>query len=202
VSSNRCHEFQASSCVVLAFILAAPSIGLSANGQNSISYTVPASASVGPNGNPIEIGAIEFFLRSDKFTYDVGEPVDLLFRITNRGSDPVVLHSEVARNFGLFVAQNDDIVWWAGGPIYSPGGGLSIPLDAGQSFEMHYVWNMTHDFGGEISPGDYQAYGFFNGAPYPPGPLQVPMTVIPEPSLTSAFFMGWALLFIGKRGRP
>ena len=150
---------------------------------------------------------IEYYIQTDKTFYNLGEEVEILFRVTNLRDEDVKIYCSQASELNLMVQRNGETVWtlFHGGVGYSPG----VSLSPGE-FEMLPVfnWDMKDDGGKPLEPGTYDVLGvmynhgwnYYYHGNYSPTEIGVGMNIVPEPSSIVLFVAGAAVLNCwGKR---
>lgn len=157
-----------------------------------------------PNSNSIIEDGIEYYTQTDKSIYDLGENVDMLFRVTNLRGEDVLIGCSRSGEFNFLVENNDETVWAAVHWFawFSPG----VELSAGESKNIPYIWDMIDDSNNLVSPGIYDVFGVMynepwnynnHGIPYTTE-VSVPITIVPEPS-SMALFMACLYMLIKSR---
>ena len=147
--------------------------------------------------NSITQDDIEYYIQVDKAAYDLGENVEMLYRVTNLTDVDVTIPCSRSPEFNLWVQEDEETVWMKVQGWYwsSPG----IPLSAGESTELTHDWDMIDDNDNLVAPGIYDVVGVmynepwndFNGRDPIPTEVAVPITIIPEPA---------SLLLVGMAG--
>jgi hypothetical protein len=156
------------------------------------------------NSNSIIEDGIEYYVQTDKSVYDLGENVEMLFRVTNLTSEDVLIGCSRSGEFNLLVEKNDELVWALAHAFkwFSPG----IELSAGESKNIPYIWDMIDDNNNLVAPGIYDVVGVMynepwnynnHGNPYITE-VSVPITIVPEPS-SMALFMACLYMLIKSR---
>jgi len=153
------------------------------------------------NSNSIIQDGIEYYLQTDKFVYNLGEDVEMLFRVTNLRDEDVLIGCSRKGEFNLWVQKDSETIWarshWFA--WFSPG----VELSAGESIDVSHIWNMVDDTGSLIEPGDYSIVGvmynepwnyYYNHRGYIITHVGVPMSIIPEPGSLSLFIVGIPIL--------
>ena len=123
-----------------------------------------------PNSDFIVQDGIEYYIQTDKAVYNLGENVEILYRITNVSTDPIdigmVLHgSGVWVDFFITADDNTDI--WQLLRIPPPSGWEMLHLEPAESKEREITWDMIsdngtfldHDDDYLVSPGFYNITG-------------------------------------------
>ncbi len=174
---------------------------------------LPAQATLVDSNSIIQDG-IEYYFQTDKSIYDLGENVEMLYRVTNLGDEYIQFHfgNSLMHDFGVTDISTMQEIWrltyvdtsWA----------ARIPdsfiLQPGQSQEFNRIWNQTTDSGTTdlsddipIGTGNYEVtgmlfYGYTHDGRYE-GPYYVPVSVqidiIPEPATVVLLAAGGLSVF-------
>ena len=166
-------------------------------------------AALTPNSNSVVEGGIEYYIQTDKAVYDLGENVDILYRVTNLTENPITL-GEGHRwpdCYGFIVKDNaDNNVWLLPRdiPILPT---MNFGLSAYGSREYERLWNMMNDNGTSLEiddfpvpPGLYTVTGeLWLYDPYEKVPVSVSIEIIPEPA--TVLFLGLGSLALIRRRR-
>jgi len=152
------------------------------------------------DSNSIVVDDIEYYIETNKALYDLGEDVEILYRITNlRDEKWQVL--DTAPLWMIFVAPEEaewfDAIWKLFDP--SPPGPGGLTLQPNESAEISVIWPQIDMQGTLYEPGD--------DTQVPPGiyritgrlkptdtNVAVDITVMPEPSSLILFVAGLAIL--------
>ena len=153
------------------------------------------------DSNSIIENNIEYYIQTDKSVYNLGESVEILYRVTNLGEDTVILgvskRSPYCYEFVITDEDNDHVWKWPWG----------VPIDSGnfslgpyESREYQFAWNMINDNGtpgnGDdytVSPGTYEISGGLFITPPKPN-LSVFIQIIPEPATIALLGAGCLIL--------
>ena len=179
-----------------------------------LASAVPAKATL-VNSNSIVVDDIEYYIQTDKSVYDLGEGVELLYRVTN-------LRDEVFDVIGFFpiwdilVTANEgenfreiwSFHWYGGGPL----GPVVFRLEMDETMEFTYTWTQidhqgTPEIGDDtqVSPGVYRVSGVFQGIEGISNEIDtsvaIDITIIPEPGSLVLFGMGFGSLLLCKKKR-
>jgi hypothetical protein len=143
------------------------------------------------NSNYIIQDDIEYYIQTDKSIYNLGENVEMLFRVTNLTDEEVHISCNRSGVFNLLVEKNNESVWAAA--HWFTWDTPTVILSAGESKGVSHIWDMIDDNGNLVDPGIYDVVGvMYNGYTE----VAVPITVIPEPAsllLLGAGFFGLIL---------
>jgi len=167
--------------------------------------TVPVPVS----SNSVVEDGIEYYMQTDKSVYDLGEDVEMLYRVTNLREEDVVIgfpHGPESRQCDFIVEKDGETIWdtthW--GVLYSPTGFFLEPLESNEYIQL---WDMTYNEvlkrGGPpgVTPGNYDITGVLNYEPFEERyvPVTVQIQVIPEPATFGLVGIGLASLLTRKR---
>lgn len=166
-----------------------------------------AKATLVDANSTIEDG-IEYYIQTDKFVYDLGENVEMLYRVTNLRDKDVAIGCSRSGEFNLWVQKDGETIWslWHWFKWFSPG----VELSAGESQEIQHIWDMGDDYDNMVEPRIYNVVGvmynepwnYYNHGSYIPTEVGVPITIIPEPSSVALFIFGLPLLrYFNKKKR-
>ena len=135
------------------------------------------------NGRPVNpkvIDGIEFRVQTDKTFYNLGESVQMTFNVTNLTNEKVNIGCYQAPEFNLSVEKDENNIWelYNAFLFHSPG----INLEAGESQELSYSWDMKDSDGYLVGPGTYHVVGIIYNTPYAPDnylptEVRIPITI-------------------------
>jgi hypothetical protein len=180
--------------VILSIVLAVLALGIA-----------PVAMAV-PNSNSIIEDGIEYYIQTNKSIYDLGENVELLYRVTNLRSEelrfnyiPPIMDVTVAAKEGEVFNE----IWhWSWDKTY-PAGPVVFKLGPGASAELNGIWPQI-DLNGsveiedhtQVPPGMYRTIGVF----YPTDShVAVDIAIIPEPTTAAFLGIGFASLLIRNK---
>ena len=158
----------------------------------------PARATTVPlNSNSIVKDNIEYYMQTDKAVYDLGEDVEMLYRVTNLGVEDVKFTSKLSC-LHYFSIEKDGIEICNDLPPCSPRP-RSFTLSPNESREFDSIWNQRLYGGDYVDVGTYTATGrlFMDSTNPQYVPVSVPIDIIPEPS--SLALLGMGLLILTKK---
>jgi hypothetical protein len=167
----------------------------------AVLFLLPACADAAVNSNSIIEDGIEYYVQTDKSVYDLGEDVEMLYKVTNLRSEewrfnyiPPIMDITVAVKEEEFFNE----IWhWSWDKIY-PAGPVVFQLGAGESAELNGIWPQI-DLNGsveiedhtQVPPGIYRTIGVF----YPTDShIAVGITIVPEPATLFLLALGAAFL--------
>ena len=160
------------------------------------------------NPNSIIQDGIEYYFQTDKSVYDLGENVEMLYRVTNLrdeewrvdGFFPIMDITVAAREGEVF----NEIWNWSWDKVH-PMGPVVFRLQPGESAEISGIWPRI-DLNGSVEIEDhtqvplgiYRTIGVF----YPThSSIAVDVTIIPEPATSALLGMGFARLLVRSKKR-
>jgi hypothetical protein len=161
-----------------------------------------------PNSNSIIEDDIEYYIQTDKSIYDLGENVNIFYRVSNLTNQDIILGDVIDDPFAYYdfrVTQGDNWMWRY--PFFS--GVMEtiyFSLESYEIKEFQTFWNMTNDNGTPlqiyddfpVDPGFYNVVG--EVALWPKSerlPVSVSINVIPEP--TTLLLLGLGAVILRKR---
>ena len=163
------------------------------------------------NSNSIINDGVEYYLQTDKFVYDLGEDVVMLYRVTNMTENPVDIGKVVGPPAGWYHSvitdEEDKEVWhyWERFPILPP---EILRLQPYESIEYGKIWAMMNDNGTSyeiddfpVGPGIYNIMGELNLLYGERFPVSVSIEIIPEPATIVLLGAGFISIILGKKGR-
>lgn len=124
---------------------------------------------------------IEYYIQTDKSVYDLGEDVDVLYRVTNLSDEDV----EYKFTYGPidntcdWMVDKDELRIWDNLGRGATTVLTSFNLGPSEFYEYTHTWNMTYKNGDNIFPGNHNVTGVLG---YPPDheryvPVSVPITI-------------------------
>lgn len=157
------------------------------------------------NSNSIIEDGIEYYIQTDKAVYDLGEIVEILYRVTNVTENPISLGVGHwwPDCYGSIIKDNTDNEVWFYPRVFPTVPPTSFGLGAYGLRECERIWNMVNDNGTwlefddfPVPPGLYTVTGkLWLYDPYEKVPVSVSIEIIPEPSMLLLLgFGGLALL--------
>jgi len=163
------------------------------------------------NPNSVVEDGIEYYLQTDKAVYDLGENVEMLYRVTNLTENPVDIGDVLIGPWcDFFVTDDDNTDIWQWMRVPPPSGWEMLHLEPYESKELQITWDMISDNATPwvsdddypIGPGSYRITGELklSGA-YSDRkvPVSVSIEVIPEPASMLLLGTGLLILLIHKR---
>jgi hypothetical protein len=165
------------------------------------------------DSNSIIQDGIEYYIQTNKSVYDLGENVEMMFKVTNLrdeewtfGYMPPVLDILVAAKEG----GNFNTVWfWSWSGIW-PAGPAIFQLQPGESVELNGTWPQI-DLNGsweiedhtQVLPGTYGIGGRIGGSAFNDtignSSVTLEITIIPEPGSLALLGIGLTWLLIHNK---
>jgi len=146
--------------------------------------------------NSFVIDDIEYYIQTNDSMYDLGDDVEMLFRITNLREQDVTISCSRGPEIDFWVQKDGANVWslmqtwyW-----YSPG----VEILAGESEDLIYTWDKKDNSGFPLDAGVYDVFGVIYNEPwndfyygsYTPTEIAVGITIVPEPCCLLLFGLG------------
>jgi len=154
------------------------------------------SSILSDNSNSIVIDNIEYYIQTDKSTYNMGEDVNMLHRVTNMGDQDVTIQCNRIPQFNFRVKKNGNDIWSRYHFFLTKLSYIEIPV--GSFIEKTFTWDMYNDNDYLIGPGIYDVVGVMYNSNTE---VSVPITVIPEPVSLVLLMTGSFVLIRKKRGK-
>ena len=157
------------------------------------------------DSNSIFVDGIEYYIQTDKFVYDLGENVEMLYRVTNLRDEEVTVHFLDQVQYYFTVKDNGNLIWDApkvGLPALS-----SFVLPPSGYIEYTETWDMLDNQGVLITPGNYEVTGslhpvlLFQEDEDKYVPVSVSIGVIPEPATMVLLGVGMIGIILNKKER-
>ncbi len=147
----------------------------------------PQAMATAVNSNSKIQDDIEYYVQTDKAVYDLGENVEMLYRITNLSVEDVTFGPLPMPEWNFWVEKDGEYIWKAVNVYWgmqteftlSPGESKEFP-----AFNYPYVWNMRDDENNLVTTGDYSVIGgLYHGLGYYDyTKVNVPIEIVPEPT--------------------
>jgi hypothetical protein len=147
------------------------------------------------NWNSVEVNDIEYYMQTDKAIYNLGENVEMLYKVTNLSNANVMFGFGGDPEWNFWVEKDGDYVWQAVEGWWASGTGFT--LAPSESKEYTYTWDMKDYSDVLVSLGEYKAIGGFDAGvayKYEYSKVAVPINIIPEPATFILFGFGVFLL--------
>jgi len=157
------------------------------------------------NSNSIVQEDIEYYMQTDKSVYDLGEDVDILYRVSNLTEDDVefIFTYGPIDNTCDWMVDKDQLRIWDNLGRPATAVMTSFNVSPSESFEYTHTWNMTYKNGDDILPGSNNVTGvlgyWISHERYVP--VSVSIEVIPEPGSFVLLCGGAGLLRVLTRTR-
>ena len=174
-----------------------------------------AKANLVDSNSVVEDG-IEYYIQTNKSVYDLGEDVELLYRITNLTDENRKLGG-LSPVWDITVSEQnaDDFypLWsWSLHHPSEPPGPAFLYLDPHESLEITEIWpqiddNLTRDPGDDtqVPPGIYKVTGVLNPPLIDVNPsaidVAVDIRIVPEPTSLPLFAAGLPIVYYISRKR-
>ena len=140
------------------------------------------------DSNSIIKDDIEYYFQTDKSVYDLGENVDMLYRVKNIGDESVMFrfrYHPVTDRCNFMVDKDGDRIWDNLNRPKCPAE-TSFTLSLGESKSFNWSWDMTDLSNNQILPGIYDVTGILGdlslGYEDKYVPVSVEIQLVPEPA--------------------
>jgi len=136
------------------------------------------------DSNSVVEDGIEYYIQTDRSIYDLGEDVEILYRVTNLSGETVTFEFAYQQQCFFEVWDGETRIW--GWPKLVNPAGSGFTLQPGGFKEYFKEWDMIDDNGILISPGIYDVSGELMGSGTGgiiPESVSVPIQIIPEPAM-------------------
>ena len=177
-------------------------------GISILFMTVSAKATLVDSNSIVEDG-LEYYIQTNKSIYDLGEDVEIMYRITNLRTEVwEVLAFPPLRDILVAERKGQDFneIWTLSWFRNYPPGPRVLRLYPGESSEMNVIWPQIDAQGTRdpiddisIAPGIYRIRGIL----YPTDvSVAVEITIVPEPGSLILFVVGLSIAnYINRRRR-
>ena len=153
------------------------------------------------NWNSIEVNDVEYYVQTDKSVYDLGENVEMLYRITNQGDEDISFSFPHTPEWNFWIEKNGVNTWTAVKSWYEvvseftlvPGEYIEFP-----HFSSPLIWDMMDNNGVQVQLGQYDVIGGLDlESYYDYTKISVPIEIVPEPN--SIMLLAIGTVFIRRR---
>jgi len=140
------------------------------------------------NSNAIVIDNVEYYIQTDKAVYDLGENVEMLYRVTNRGAEDVTFAFGALPVWNFWVEKDGEHIWRAVNGWYAAATNLTISPGESREFpalDLPWIWNMRDKESNLVNAGEYSVIGGLYAGPglYEYSRVAVPIQIILEPAV-------------------
>ena len=179
----------------------------------SILFITASAKATLVNANSIVVDNIEYYMQTDKSVYDLGENVNILYKVTNLSENSVDIGMVLMGPWGdFFVTDDDNTDIWQYVRIIPPSGWEMLHMKPYESKEYQITWDMIsdngtfldHDDDYLVDPGPYNITGeltLSSAYSYKKAPVSVSIEIIPEPCSLVLLGTGLAALLSHRHRR-
>lgn len=156
------------------------------------------------NSNSTVEDGIEYYVQTDKSVYNLGENVEMLYRVTNLRDEDVTFGFPHSPVWNFWVKRDEEYIWraingWYAKPTeftLSPGESKEFP-----AFSSPYVWDMRDNENNLVTVGGCSVIGGFHAGSegYEYSKVAVPIQIIPEPATLLLLTIGAVWIRVVKR---
>ncbi|MHC4842901.1 MAG: PEP-CTERM sorting domain-containing protein [Planctomycetota bacterium] len=142
------------------------------------------------NSNFIVLDDMEYYIQTNQSVYDLGENVELLYRVTNLGTEETTFYFPQDPEWNFWAYKNQENVWRAVNGWWTRS--TSLTLSPSESEEYSYIWDMVDSDGYLVESRGYDIVGglFSTSGGYEYTEVEVPITIVPEPSSLALLIIG------------
>lgn len=150
------------------------------------------------NWNAIEVNDIEYYMQTDKAVYNLGENVEMLYKVTNLSNANVTFSFGGDPEWNFWVEKDGENIWTAVQGWWLIGSGFT--LSPNEFKEYTYEWNMQDNEEDLVNLGEYDVIGGLDGGTsisskkWEFTEVAVPITIVPEPCSLTLFITGLYIL--------
>jgi len=147
------------------------------------------------NPNSVVEDGIEYYLQTDKSNYDLGEEVQMLYRVTNLGNEDATFSFPHSPEWNFWVERDGEDIWRAVNGWYmmitvftlSSGESVEFPTDS-----QPYIWNMRDNGDNLVHVGEYNVIGglYAGTGEYDSTRVSVSIEIVPEPTSIALLGVG------------
>ena len=157
----------------------------------------PATAEI--VSNSMIVDDIEYYMQTDDSIYNLGEDIEMLYRVTNLSSEEVTFIFGGSPEWNFWAEKNEENIWTAVEGWWAIGSGFT--LAPSEYKEFPYIWDMRDNEDHLIVTGEYDMIGGLDGGTsistkeYEFTEVSVPIAVVPEPCTLAFIMIGLPVLF-------
>jgi hypothetical protein len=156
------------------------------------------------NSNFLILDDIKYYIQTDKSIYNLGENVEMTYKVTNLRDESVTFNFNIDPVFQFSVNKDDEIIWNV--PTVFLQHGAQFTLLPGETrefpdlveFPPPLIWDMRNNENELVGLGTYDVIGRLNSFEYD-SKVSVPINIIPEPS--TIILLSFGLLPILRKKR-
>ena len=150
------------------------------------------------DSNSIVKDGIEYYIQTNKSVYNLGEDVEILYRVTNLRDEDVTFSFPGSPEWNFWVEREGQSIWRAVNGWYAIGSGFTLSHGESKEFPTYntpYIWDMRDSEKNLVDIGEYNVIGGLDGykGEYDSTAVSVHIEIVPEPSSLILFVVGLPL---------
>ena len=156
------------------------------------------------NSNSTIVDDIEYYVQTDKEIYNLGEDVEMLYRVTNLSEKEVSFGFPQYDVYNFWVDKDGDNIWRAVNSWLWVATEFTLSHNESKEFPTsipYQIWDMRNSEGNLVNLGQYDIIGglFSTSGGYEYTEVSAPITIVPEPATILIFGTGIIGIRASKR---
>ena len=167
-----------------------------------LALVIPAKATL-VDSNSIVRDGIEYYIQTNKSIYDLGENIEMLYRVTNLRDEDVTFSFPGSPEWNFWVEREGQSIWRAVNGWYAIGSGFTLSHGESKEFPTYntpYIWDMRDSENNLDDIGEYNVIGGLDGGKgeYDSTGVSVRIEIVPEPTSIALLGLGLVCIIIRK----
>ena len=156
------------------------------------------------DSNSIIRDGIEYYIQTDKSVYNLGEDVEMLYRVTNLRDENVTFSFCHSPEWNFWIEREGQGVWRAVNGWYAMGSRFTLSPGESKEFPTYkptYIWDMRDSENNLVDIGEYNVIGGLDGGKgeYDSTAVSVHIKIVPEPTMILLFGLCGLLLIRNRQ---